>query len=144
MGAHGHLPPLRKTQTMTAVIKLGNKPKTFKPFPVKFTMPDGEEGAINTTFKYRTRKEYGAFLNDLYHSADTEKPPEGEKIDFEALFAKGGEKTVKKLIDAIDSWEFGYDLTVETLLQLQDEIPASIAAFGDAYRGACLDGRLGN
>ena len=129
---------------MTAVIKLGNKPKTFKAFPVKFTMPDGEAGAINTTFKYRTRKEYGAFLNDLYHSADTEKPPEGEKIDFEALFAKGGEQTVKKLIDAIDSWDFGYDLTVETLLQLQDEIPASIAAFGDAYRGACLEGRLGN
>ena len=72
---------LQRKQTMTAVIKLGNKPKTFKPFPVKFTMPDGEEGAINTTFKYRTRKEYGAFLNDLYHSADTEKPAEGEKID---------------------------------------------------------------
>ena len=129
---------------MTAVIKLGNKPKTFKPFPVKFTMPDGEEGAINTTFKYRTRKEYGAFLNDLYHSADTEKPADGEKIDFEALFAKGGEKTVKKLLDAIDAWEFGYDLSEETLLQMQDEIPASIAAFGAAYRLACLDGRLGN
>ena len=127
-----------------ATIKLGNKPKTFKPFPVKFTMPDGEEGAINTTFKYRTRKEYGAFLNDLYHSADTEKPPEGENIDFEALFAKGGEKTVKKLLDAIDAWEFGYDLSEETLLQMQDEIPASIAAFGAAYRLACLDGRLGN
>ena len=127
-----------------ATIKLGNKPKTFKPFPVKFTMPDGEEGAINATFKYRTRKEYGAFLNDLYHSADTEKPPEGEKIDFEALFAKGGEETVKKLNDAFDAWEFGYGLSEETLLQMQDEIPASIAAFGDAYRLACLEGRLGN
>ncbi len=129
---------------MTAVIKLGNKPKTFKPFPVKFTMPDGEAGAIQTTFKYRTRKEYGAFLNDLYNSADTDKPQDGEKLDFEALFAKGGEKSVKKLIEAIDSWDFEYDLTAETLVQMQDEIPASIAAFGDAYRVACLEGRLGN
>ncbi len=127
-----------------ATIKLGNKPKTFKPFPVKFTMPDGEEGAIKTTFKYRTRKEYGAFLNDLYNSADTDKPQDGEKLDFEALFAKGGEKSVKKLIEAIDSWDFEYDLTAETLVQMQDEIPASIAAFGDAYRVACLEGRLGN
>ena len=127
-----------------ATIKLGNKPKNFKPFPVKFTLPDGESGAINTTFKYRTRKEYGAFLNELYSSADTEKPQDGDKLDFEALFAKGGEKTVKKLIDAIDSWDFEYELSVETLLQMQDEIPASIAAFGDAYRIACLDGRLGN
>ena len=62
----------------------------------------------------------------------------------DGLFAKGGEKTVKKLLDAIDAWEFGYDLSEETLLQMQDEIPASIAAFGDAYRLACLEGRLGN
>ncbi len=88
-----------------ATIKLGNKPKTFKAFPVKFTMPDGETGAIKTTFKYRTRSEYGAFLNDLYNSADTEKPQDGEKLDFESLFAKGGEKTVKKLIEAIDDWD---------------------------------------
>lgn len=126
-----------------ASIKLGNKPKTFKAFPVKFTMPDGAAGAINITFKYRTRKEYGAFLNDLYNSADAEKPPEGDKMDFEALFAKGGEKTVQRLIDAIDSWDFEYELSVATLVQMQDEIPASVAAFGDAYRGACLEGKLG-
>ena len=126
-----------------AKIVLGKRPETITAF-VDIPLVSGEKAKLTVQFKYRTRKEYGAFLNDLYHSADTEKPPEGEKIDFEALFAKGGEKTVKKLIDAIDSWDFGYDLTVETLLQLQDEIPASIAAFGDAYRGACLEGRLGN
>ena len=129
---------------MATKIKLGNKPKTFKAFPVKFTMPDGEAGAIHTTFKYRTRKEYGTFLNDLYNSAEAEKPQEGEKIDFEHLFAKGGEKAVKQMLDAIDSWDFEYELSAETLMQMQDEIPASIAAFGDAYRSACLDGRLGN
>ena len=66
-------------------------------------------------------------------------------LEVAAIVAFGyGEKTVKKLLDAIDAWEFGYDLSEETLLQMQDEIPASIAAFGDAYRMACLDGRLGN
>lgn len=127
-----------------ATIKLGNKPKTFKAFPVKFTMPDGEAAAIQTTFKYRTRKEYGEFLNDMFNSANAEKPQDGDAVDFVALFATGGEKTVKKLLETIDSWVFEYELNLETLMQMQDEIPASIAAFGDAYRAACVDGRLGN
>jgi hypothetical protein len=69
---------------------------------------------------------------------DTDKP------DFVALFAKGGEKSVEKLLDAMESWDFGHDLDKETLMQLQDEFPAAIAAFGEAYRMACVDGKLGN
>ena len=127
-----------------ATIKLGSTPKTFKKFPVKFTMPDGENGAIAAVFKYRTRAGYGEYLNSLFAVSETEKPADGEKLDFVALFAKGGEKAVEKLLDAIESWDFDYELTKETLIQMQNEIPASIAAFGETYRNACIEGKLGN
>lgn len=124
--------------------KLGTKPKTFKPFPVRFTFPDGQEGAIVTTFKYKTRKEFGTYLDELYATSDVAKPADSAKMNYADLFAKGGEKTVAQLLPAIDSWEFDYPLNKETLLQLQDEVPSAIAAFVESLRRACLEGHLGN
>ena len=125
-------------------IKLGNTPKTFKKIPVKFTMPDGEAGAIAVVFKYRSRSGYGAYLNELFNSAETEQPvDEDAKRDFVAIFAKGGEKAIEKLLAEMESWDFGYELNKETLMQMQDEFPASIAALGEAFRAACVEGKLG-
>lgn len=126
------------------VIKLGATPKVFKQIPVKFTLPDGGDGAIPVVFKYRTRSGYALYLNDLYATSEAEKPPEGAKLDFVELFAKGGEKTVSQLLNCVESWVFDYDLTKENLTQMQDEIPAAIAAMGEAYRAACVEGKLGN
>ena len=128
---------------MAVNIVLGKTPKTFGKFPVKFRTPEGEDAAIAVTFKYRTRSGYAAYLNSLF-ATDAEKPVEGEKPDFVELFAKGGEKSVEKLLDAVDGWDFGEPLTKETLLQLQDEFPAAIAAMGESYRMACVEGKLGN
>lgn len=128
---------------MAVSITLGKTPKTFGKFPVKFQTPDGEDAAIAVTFKYKTRSGYAAYLNSMF-AEEGEKPVEGEKPDFIELFAKGGEKSVEKLLDVIDSWDFGEPLNKETLLQLQDEFPAAIAAFGDAFRSACTGGKLGN
>ena len=128
---------------MAANIVLGKTPKTFKKFPVKFKTPEGEEAAIAVTFKYLTRSGYAAYLNSMF-ATEADKPVDTDKPDFVALFAKGGEKSVEKLLDAMESWDFGHDLDKETLMQLQDEFPAAIAAFGEAYRMACVDGKLGN
>lgn len=95
------------------------------------------------TFKYRTRSGYAAYLNSMF-SGEAEKPVEDEKPNFVQLFAKGGEKSVEKLLDVIDSWDFGEPLNKETLLQLQDEFPAVVAAMGESYRTACVEGKLGN
>ena len=124
--------------------KLGNTPKVFKQIPVKFTFPDGEPGAIAVVYKYRTRTGFGEYLNKLFETSGAVKPDDDGKLDFVELFAKGGEKTVTQLLDAIESWNFEYPLDKETLMQLQDEVPAAIAAFGEAYRAACAEGRLGN
>ena len=128
---------------MSVKIKLGNRPTNFKKIPVKFTLPDGEAGVIGVVFKYRTRSEFAAYLNQLFDNA-AEKPAVDETPDFVALFAKSNEKTVGQLLDSIDSWDFEYDLNKATLIQLGDEIPSALSALASAYSSACTEGKLGN
>ena len=126
-----------------AKLVLGKTPEFFKPFNVKFTLPDGTEDAIKVTFRYKTRKQFAAFLNELF--AETgETKPDGEKVDFEALFAKGGEKTVAHLSKIIAEWDFAEPVTPATLATLHDQAPAAASAMTSAYSAACTEGRLGN
>ena len=127
-----------------AKLILGKTPANFKPFNVKFTLPDGEEDQINVTFKYMTRSQFAAFLNELFVESGEEKPDTEEKVDFEKLFAKGGEKTVDHLSKIITDWGFAEKPTAETFRQLHDQAPAAAAAITAAFSAACTEGRLGN
>jgi len=125
-----------------ANIVLGKKPKNFKPFTVKFPMPDGTEGIIAATFKYRTRSEFGVMMNSIFADAKEEKT-EGVP-DFQALFQKMGDKNADHLLACIDAWDMDAELSRATLVQLSDEVPAASAALMAAYRDACVEGKLGN
>lgn len=124
-------------------ITLGKTPKTFKPFPVKFPMPDGSEGTILATFKYRTRTEFGAFLNQVFGDAG-EQPPADGKPNFEDLFEKTKDKNAEHLLLALDAWDVDADLTLKSLQDLANEIPAASVELMRAYNLACTEGRLGN
>jgi hypothetical protein len=126
-----------------AKLILGKTPATFKPFNVKFTLPDGEEDKILVTFNYKTRSQFAAFLNELFNEAGEEQPTD-EKVDFEKLFAKGGEKTVSHLTKIIADWDFAEKPTADNLRALHDQAPAAAAAMTAAYSAACTEGRLGN
>ena len=126
-----------------AKLILGKTPANFKPFNVKFTLPDGEEDKILVTFRYKTRSQFAAFLNELFSEAGEDKPAD-DKIDFEKLFAKGGDKTVAQLSKIIADWDFAEKPTAETLRALHDQAPAAAAAMTAAYSLACSEGRLGN
>lgn len=129
-----------------AKLILGKTPKNFKPFPVKFTLPDGEEDQIVVTFKYKTRSEFATFLNALFQAAP-DAPPAAtadDKIDFVELFKKGGDKTVAHLSQIIEGWDLSDEITPATLATMHDQAPAAAAAMTSAYSAACTEGRLGN
>ena len=118
------------------------RPENFAPFAVKFNDPSGKEASIKTVFKYRTRKEFAALLNDVFGSAEK---VEGDEIDFVALTEKDIGRAADRLIDSLVSWDVeGVALTKANLAQLADECPAAISAMWTSYRVACTEGRLGN
>lgn len=125
-----------------AKIKLGTKPEAFKPIPVKFTMPDGSEGVITATFRYRTRAEFGRLIDEIGGGPAPTKPD--GSMDFVAFYAAITEKNAKHLLDSLSAWDLDEPLTMDNVLALANEVPAACAALSTAYSAACQEGRLGN
>ena len=124
-------------------ITLGKRPEHYKPVAVKFPMPDGTEGVITATFKYRTRTEYGALmtghLEGLPTALDGEDAP-----SVEAMYVDGVRRDAGLLGKVLAGWDVPHELTDDNLVQLVDEVPSCVKAFMEAYRGIVLEGRLGN
>lgn len=125
-----------------AKITLGKRPANFKR-TVKFQMLDGSEGAIECAFKYRTRTEFGQFIDGLFNAANEAKPAD-EKFSMADLMEKTKDKNAAYLLDVIDGWNLDEPLTRETAEQLCDELPAAATEIMETYRRAIVEGRLGN
>lgn len=125
-----------------AKIKLGNRPANFKR-TVTFPLLDGSEGAIEVVYKYRTRSEFGKFIDSLFNEAKEDKPAD-EKFSMAELMNKTRDKNAAYLLDVIEGWNLDEPLTRETAEQLCDELPAAAAEIMEVYRKATVEGRLGN
>ncbi|MEM5384138.1 phage tail assembly chaperone [Paraburkholderia phymatum] len=125
-----------------AKIKLGARPTNFK-HVVKFPMLDGSEAAIEVTYKYRTRKEFGAFIDEVFAASKEERPAEDE-FSWAALMEKTGSANADYVMQAVEGWNLDEPFTRENVQQLADELPAAITAIMDSYRNAITQGRLGN
>lgn len=127
---------------MAAKIKLGARPETFKHI-VKFPMLDGSEGAIEVEYIYRTRKEFGVFVDEVFAAAKEERP-EGEEFSWAALMEKTSGANAEYVMKAVKGWNLDEPFTKLNVQQLADELPAAVTAIMDAYREAITQGRLGN
>jgi len=127
---------------MANKIKLGSRPKSFKRV-VTFPMVEGGDGAIEVSFKYRTRTEFGQFIDSLFDAAKEEKPKDGD-FSMADLMGKTGDKNAAYLLDTIDGWNLDEPLNRETAEQLCDELPAAATAIMEAYRAAIVEGRVKN
>lgn len=127
---------------MANVIKLGKTPEFFKEIEVAIGLPDGEEGKIPVTFKYRTQDDYWEYRDAFFKSLGA--APASTDASLPAIAKQARRRTAEYIIGAIGSWGLDIELTVENLSQMFNEIASSSSAIADAYQAACLQGRLGN
>ena len=129
-----------------AKIILGKRPKNFKRV-VSFDLPEGGKGSVEISFVYRTRTEFGQFVDELMAAAG-ESPASQSDEDVKFSLAKALGKTVGTNADYImkvaDDWNLDAEFSRDNVQQMCDEYPGAAAALIDAYRLAIADGRLGN
>lgn len=125
-----------------AKIKLGARPKSFKK-TVTFPMLDGTEGTIVCEFKYRTKKEFGQFIDRIFKDAGDDSTV-ADAATLASVMSKTVDKNADYLAEILDSWDLDEKLSRDNLVQLCDEVPAAAAAVMEAYRIATVEGRLGN
>ena len=128
---------------MANKIKLGAAPKTFKPVTLKVDMPDGSEGEIPLTFTYRTQDNYWAYQDEFFKIVGAQKPTD-ENVEIPVIAKEARYAAAIHIIKAIDAWGLDIELNADNLCQLFNEIPLAASVIGEAYRLACIQGRLGN
>jgi hypothetical protein len=126
-----------------AKIKLGSRPKSFKK-TVTFPMLDGTTGRIECQYKYRTRKEFGVFIDTILEAAGQTVKADDEKFSMAALMEKTAGSNADYVMQVLDSWDLDEELSHENVEQLADEVPAAVTAIMETYRIAVSEGRLGN
>lgn len=124
-----------------AKIKLGNRPKSFKK-SVSFPLLDGTTGIIEVSYKYRTRIEFGQFIDAMLDAAGNS--PSSDKFSMADLMEKTAGANADYIMQVVDGWDVDAEFTRESVQQLSDEVPAAVTAIMDAYRAAITEGRLGN
>ena len=129
---------------MASKIKLGNRPKSFKRV-VTFDMLEGGKGSIECIYKYRTRSEFGVFVDALMEAAGAQdQQPEGEKFSMRELMERTAGANADYILDVLEGWNLDEDLSKPNVQQLSDELPAAAIAIMETYRTACIEGRAKN
>jgi len=126
-----------------AKITLGQKPKAFKR-QVSFPMLDGTTGQIEMTFRYRTRSEFGTFIDEMLADAGREKTPNPDDFSMHDLMSKTAEANADYVIKVAEGWDLQDEFTRANVVQLSDEVPAAVLSIMEAYKTAITEGRLGN
>ncbi|CAN7492385.1 phage tail assembly chaperone [Acidovorax sp. LjRoot74] len=126
-----------------AKIKLGNRPASFKK-TVSFDMLEGGKGTIECVFKYRTKSEFGEFIDKLIEAAGATPKDDGEKFSMADLMDRTSGANADYILDVLQGWNLDEDLNKSNVQQLADELPAAAAAIMETYRTAVTEGRLGN
>jgi len=129
-----------------AKITLGTRPKNFKR-KLTIALPEGEQGTIELLFKYRTRAEFGAFVDQLLQAAKvTPASASGEDVAFslQAALEATRDTNADYIMQIVDGWDLPEDFTRQAVVQMCDELPGVALAIINDYRAVITEGRLGN
>jgi len=135
-----------------AKITLGKRPKNFKK-TISVQMLDGTTGTVECVFKYRTKKEYGEFIDGITEAARaSEKAQENTKAEgaddkpfsLSEYLNKSVDANADYILQILEGWNLDVELSKASLEDLGSEVPGATAAIIETYRTAVLEGRLGN
>ena len=129
---------------MASKIKLGNRPKNFKR-SVEFPLPEGGLGKIEMVFKYRTRSEFGALVDELVGgAAEIAADEETGRILQKTIIDRSIDANAEYVLKIAEGWNLDEEFSAQSIKQLAEELPGAITAITSAYRDTIVDGRLGN
>jgi hypothetical protein len=129
-----------------AKIILGKRPKAFTR-SIKVPMLEGGEGTIEVSFVYRTRSEFGAFVDELLDAAKVvpaSASDEDVKFSLQQALERTRDTNADYILKICDGWNLDEHFGRPALVQLCDELPGAALAIIDQYRAAITEGRLGN
>ncbi|MGO4379701.1 phage tail assembly chaperone [Pseudoduganella sp. RAF19] len=145
-----------------AKVILGKPPKAISK-ELTFPMLDGTTGSIKVTYKYRTRTEFGTFVDSMIDvikqeseaaiAAAREKAKDKaddavQSIDLGVseteINAKKAQRQADFIMGCVEEWNLDIPFDLEAVEQLVDELPLAATTIIAAYREAMTEGRLGN
>lgn len=123
-------------------ITLGKKPDGI-PDALEVVMPDGTKGLLPVTFKYRTRTEFGQFLDTVFSTPAPEFDGAAMKAS-EAQQRGTVQLNGQYIFGCLKDWGLDTPFTLQACIQLADELPGAVQAVMNRYRQLTVEGRLGN
>ena len=141
------------TNPKRPTIVLGRRPEAIKA-TVMAALPDGTEGAIEMTYRYRTRTEFGELIDQRMEEArkadqvlqadgggdDAPPPP----FSVAELQSRTLQATTQHILDIATGWGLPEPFDAAHVQQLCNELPGMASAIVERYRAVILEGRLGN
>jgi hypothetical protein len=128
-------------------IKLGARPKSFA-HTVTVPMPEGGTASVQMRYLYRTRTEFGSFVDELIRAAGTPAPASqaGDDVLFSLRSALESTRDTNAdyILQIAEGWNLEEEFNRVNLVQMCDELPGAALAIIEHYRLALTEGRLGN
>lgn len=134
----------RKTQM--AKIVLGKTPEKFT-HKITVKLLDGTDGVITMTFKYRTRKQFGEFVDGLFGAAQVQPDSmDAAELAFKmaVALAKVNDTNADYIMEVACGWDLEAEFNRDNVAKLCDELPGVALAIINSYAIAVREGRLGN
>lgn len=129
-----------------AKVVLGKRPQSFKR-TITVDLLEGGKGTVEIEYIYRTRTEFGVFVDELLSDAGVKPTGSSEddvKFSLEAALKKARDANADYILKVAKDWNLDVDFSRESVAQLCDELPGVAQQIIEVYRAAITEGRLGN
>ena len=142
-------------------IVLGKRPQAIE-HTVTAPLPDGTQGEVRMTYRYRTLTEFAALVDGRFSppaptpapaadgqtpatpAAPATPPAPAKPMTMAEATAQGLQANAAYILDIATGWNLAAPFGPDTVAQLCDELPGVALAIMSGYRQAITEGRSGN